>query len=243
MTSDVTASFTYVKDLPLYNTEKPYIILTHLNENHSRSNLEWETAAPEVIRNIRGQEGSFKLDDYGFAYCQAPTQFSDWDSNEKVEAEYLPEVMRILKENVEGVDHVEIFDWRRRAPGKGQEFTNLNNPTEPLAPAEQVHLDQSPQGVLKRVKLLMGEKSSEYLQGRIRVINVWRPLFTVQDRPLAVCDGRTMKYSDLLETDLVRINYVGSTMFAKYRTGYEWYYLDQQTKNEFARMFHSFKGR
>ena len=62
--------------------------------------------------------------------------------------------------------------------------------------------------------------------------SVWRPLFTVQDRPLALCDGRTMKYSDLVETDLVRVNYVGSTMFGKYREGFDWYFLDQQTRDE-----------
>jgi hypothetical protein len=41
-----------------------------------------------------------------------------------------------------------------------------------------------------------------------------------------------MGYHDLLEVDLVRRDYVGSTMYAKYRSGYKWYYLDKQRPDE-----------
>lgn len=41
-----------------------------------------------------------------------------------------------------------------------------------------------------------------------------------------------MTGDDLLETDLVSRDYVGSTMFAKYRSGYRWYYLSNQRPEE-----------
>lgn len=37
------------------------------------------------------------------------------------------------------------------------------------------------------------------------------------------CDGSTMTYDELLGVDLVRRDYVGSTMYAKYKPGYRWY--------------------
>jgi hypothetical protein len=56
--------------------------------------------------------------------------------------------------------------------------------------------------------------------------SVWRPLSTVEDWPLALTDGSTMGYSDIIEVDLVRQGYIGSTMYAKWRPGYKWHYLD-----------------
>lgn len=41
-----------------------------------------------------------------------------------------------------------------------------------------------------------------------------------------------MHYEDLIEVDLIRKDYIGATMYAKYRPGYKWYYLDQQRPDE-----------
>lgn len=41
-----------------------------------------------------------------------------------------------------------------------------------------------------------------------------------------------MSYSELLGVDLVRRDYIGSTMYAKYSPGYNWYYLENQTASE-----------
>lgn len=62
--------------------------------------------------------------------------------------------------------------------------------------------------------------------------SVWRPLSPVENWPLALCDGSSMKYDDLLEVDLIRKDYIGSTMYAKYRDGFRWYYLENQKPEE-----------
>lgn len=46
------------------------------------------------------------------------------------------------------------------------------------------------------------------------------------------CDGSTMTYDELLGVDLVRRDYVGSTMYAMYKPGYRWYYLEKQKPSE-----------
>jgi hypothetical protein len=64
------------------------------------------------------------------------------------------------------------------------------------------------------------------------MFSFWRPLKTVDDWPLALCDGSTMSYDELLGVDLIRRDYVGSTMYAKYKPGYKWYYLEKQKPSE-----------
>lgn len=50
-----------------------------------------------------------------------------------------------------------------------------------------------------------------------------------------MCDGTTVKYDDLLETDVVREDFeehVGSNMFALFREEYRWYYASHQKPSE-----------
>lgn len=107
------AELVYAKDLPIYQREKPYQILSHLPNlgNTAPSNLEFE-ALEEDVEDIRLTDRRFTLDDNGFCHAIAPTLFTDWDSRPKVEEHYLPEVKSLLKQLVEGADEVEVFDWR-----------------------------------------------------------------------------------------------------------------------------------
>jgi hypothetical protein len=70
----------------------------------------------------------------------------------------------------------------------------------------------------------------------LRFDSVWRPLHhVVEDWPLAICDGSTVTYDDLLATDVVRENfeeYVGSNMFALYREKCNWHYISKQKPSE-----------
>lgn len=54
----------------------------------------------------------------------------------------------------------------------------------------------------------------------------------MEDWPLAVCDGRTVKKSSLIEADVVRRDYISSNMFLKYDEDHKWHYLDKQQANE-----------
>jgi hypothetical protein len=56
------------------------------------------------------------LDGNGFCFRNIPRKFNAWDSRQRVEEEYLPEVVELLKREVPGVDEVGIFDWRVSVP-------------------------------------------------------------------------------------------------------------------------------
>jgi hypothetical protein len=65
------------------------------------------------------------------------------------------------------------------------------------------------------------------------ITSVWRPLRNpVEAWPLALSDGSKVKDQDLVETDHVRRLYTGATMNLLYRPGYEWFYINRQSKDE-----------
>jgi hypothetical protein len=54
----------------------------------------------------------------------------------------------------------------------------------------------------------------------------------VKDWPLAICDGTTVSPDDLVETDHVRRQYTGSTMYLKHNDSQRFYYMNEQGKND-----------
>ncbi|KAH9224645.1 hypothetical protein DL95DRAFT_452396 [Leptodontidium sp. 2 PMI_412] len=79
----------------------------------------------------------------------------------------------------------------------------------------------------------MKDEAESLLQGRVRVINVWKPLKNpVEDYPLAVCDSSSMALDDLIESDLIRKRFTGATLYAHYNSNQKWYYLSRQRPDE-----------
>ena len=63
--------------------------------------------------------------------------------------------------------------------------------------------------------------------------SLWKPLsHTIQDRPIAVCDGSTVDQADLVHTDYVRRDDVQETMYLLHNDRQKWYYLSRQTPDE-----------
>ncbi|KAI0021940.1 hypothetical protein F4780DRAFT_770020 [Xylariomycetidae sp. FL0641] len=234
----------YAKGLEKFKSEKPFVILSGFQDLTTPTNLEWEQGEAERIQDLRLIGKATELDSHGFQFRECPTRFDEWSSRQGVEEQYLPEVTELLRHEVDEVDEVKIFDWRMRGTKRKDPHgpTDMNDPSDPLAPAREVHLDQSPFGVVKRVRALYGERADALLAGRVRVINVWRPLSVVENWPLLLCDGKSIGYQDLVEVDLIRKNYIGSTMYAKYRKGYEWYYLSRQAPDEVC-LFKNFDSK
>ena len=68
-----------------------------------------------------------------------------------------------------------------------------------------MHIDQTYEASVKRVHQLLGADADRLLKGRVRIINVWRPIRNpVAHKPLAVSDWR---YLDT-EHDLVLVRFI-----------------------------------
>ncbi|KIM98973.1 hypothetical protein OIDMADRAFT_146645 [Oidiodendron maius Zn] len=234
-----TSSLQFIKWTDLYKTEKPYQMFIDLPPSTPRTNVDFEVK-DVLFRDIRGSEAEIDIDEHGFMMRNIK-DIEGLDNNpstDQIERLYLPVVEELLRREVKGVDRVKIFDWRLRSARSriDGESVNLKNLSDRLAPANNAHLDQEPSSAVNLVHRLFLAEADKLLSGRFRIINIWRPLHhVVEDWPLAICDGSTVTYEDLLATDIVRENfeeYVGSNMFALYREKCNWYFLSKQKPSE-----------
>lgn len=236
-THDITTSLNFLQWQELYEEERPFQIFINIPEDaedQRNTNLVFEKVGL-TVHDVRGHSEDFSLDTNGFMYRQHSTKTTSFRNRKFVGENYLPEVEALLKHEVEGADQIFFFDWRLRknAPEVEGSIIDMNDLTTWLRPATHVHVDQSPAAALKRIKLQLPNEAERLLKGRVRIINVWRPLIdSVEDWPLAVCDGRTVDGSDLVETDHVRRHYSGSTLYLMRNPAQRFYYMSKQSKNE-----------
>ncbi|TBU34136.1 hypothetical protein BD311DRAFT_735764 [Dichomitus squalens] len=122
-----------------------------------------------------------------------------------------------------------IFDHTiRRSP-------NSEDQRDPKrrGPAELVHIDQTYEASIERVKYHLPDEADRLLNSRVRIINVWRPIANpVAHKPLAVADWRTLDHANLVKTALHYPHRTGSTYSVRYDPGLEFYYLGGQTPDE-----------
>jgi hypothetical protein len=83
-----------------------------------------------------------------------------------------------------------------------------------------VHVDQSYSASLSRVEHHLPEEAEKLLQGRVQIINVWRPIKTVQRDPLAIAEASSVDDEDLVVVELIYPNRRGETYSVKYNAGH-----------------------
>lgn len=59
---------------------------------------------------------------------------------------------------------------------------------------------------------------------RFRIVNTWRSLLPiVEDRPLALCDSRSVASEDLAAADRIVPDMVGEVYYLTYNPNHKWY--------------------
>jgi len=177
------------------------------------------------ITDIRGRESEYTLDKDAFAVVSnlpesAEKEFVD---DESIKKNYYPEVEKLLLDNVPGSNKIFLFDHtiRRSTPGA------------PRAPVTRVHIDQTSKSATWRVQLHLPEEAEKLLQGRYRIINVWRPLNgPVQANPLGFASSSTLKDEDLIPIEHRYPHRTGETAGIRYNEGQKWHYLSGMRNDE-----------
>jgi hypothetical protein len=189
----------------------------------------YEIATHRVaIQDLRPDEERTSLDREGFAAVRWASSEHDFLDEVSILDDYYPESESLLKA-VTGADRVFIFDHtiRRRIPGQED---RRDGPRQPVA---RVHVDQTARSGEERVRLHLGAEAEALLRGRVQIINVWRPIRgPVLDRPLAVCDARSVHPADLVPTDLIYPDRVGETYSVSYNPSHRWFYLSAMCTDE-----------
>lgn len=122
-----------------------------------------------------------------------------------------------------------IFDHtiRRQSPE-----TPSGGRTPLRGPVQRVHIDQSYSASLSRVPHHLPEEAERLLKGRVQIINVWRPIKTVQRDPLAVAEAHSVPDTDLVPIGLIYPTRRGETYAVKHNSAHRWYYKKGLTPDE-----------
>jgi hypothetical protein len=116
-----------------------------------------------------------------------------------------------------GASRVFIFDHTIRRPQPpGTEGTEQKL----RGPVQRVHIDQSYSASLSRVTHHLPDEADKLLQGRVQIINVWRPIKTVQRDPLAIAEANSVDDKDLVVVELIYPNRRGETYSVKHDSGH-----------------------
>ncbi|KAI5814421.1 hypothetical protein BZA77DRAFT_318827 [Pyronema omphalodes] len=237
---DETAVLNYIKDLPLYENEKPYHIFAAIPRDAKRTNIEYERGPEQPITDIRGRESEFTLDKQGFTFkLWTPPQL-DWKNEQEINEKYFPAVKKLLCEllsSTQDVKRCELFSWRMRsAVSKVSTFspTDVENMVK-VIPVRYAHIDNSPAGIIDWMRQTYGVDEATRLsrEYRLQLFNIWYPLVeVVVDKPLAVCDAQTVSPSDLVEIYSISEDYPRRSFMVKYNPKFRFYYLNRMTREE-----------
>ncbi|EIW59405.1 uncharacterized protein TRAVEDRAFT_71487 [Trametes versicolor FP-101664 SS1] len=211
------------------SSEPPYSYLHTPPAGKPRTNV-GQDPRPVVVHDVRGREHELTLDTVGFQFMTAPSAETAFDDEARIKTEYYREVEQLLK-TVTGAKRVFIFDHTIRRPEDAGEGTLEN---QIRGPAELVHVDQTYAASIARVRYHLPADADRLLQGRVRLINVWRPIaHPVAHHPLAVSDWRTLDaHADLVPMRFIYPEREGGAYSVRYHPRHEWYYLADQTPEE-----------
>ena len=178
------------------------------------------------MRPIRDQ---LSFDRNGFVLLDEPTGVADFTDMEQVEHSYKPEIETLIA-RLTGASKVISFGPIVRTSATGTHGHNQ--------PAFGAHVDYGDRTVRDfTYDILPREEADRRLRGRYMLINVWRPITTVESAPFAVCDASTVSREDLFPSEVVgglgdfnRRSLWGFNL--AYRPDHKWYWAPQMRPEE-----------
>ncbi|KAH7348887.1 hypothetical protein BKA65DRAFT_584780 [Rhexocercosporidium sp. MPI-PUGE-AT-0058] len=238
--SQVCATLEYLQGLPLYDTEKPYWCFVAPREGFDPNlqrldNLEFEARENIAIQNLRDSTTKADLNECGFQVVSHQSSFSHFKHIEDIQG-YKVETEQLLKDTL-GAVYAKCYDTVLRKNVIFQRDTlDLGDPLHMEGPARGVHNDITYASGPVVITRYMSEKDQEeFLKHgyRIRIINTWRTLVPVlHDRPLALCDSRSVDPEDLIAADRVIPGIIGEVYYLTYNEKHKWFWLEKQTPSE-----------
>ena len=110
---DESAKLSYLQWQEKYLEEKPYQVFVPMPTSvpdERATNLEFELGDKKVVRDIRGSDTTFTLDEHGFMTCSmdmSPHSFSE----KQIINDYIPATCELVKQET-NAELVIPFDWR-----------------------------------------------------------------------------------------------------------------------------------
>ncbi|ETI29602.1 hypothetical protein G647_02055 [Cladophialophora carrionii CBS 160.54] len=175
--------------------------------------------------------GSFSVDKEGFSLHHFKTEFADWENEDVVREQFYPEIVEFLKSST-GAKRVLVFDHTiRTKKNEAKKLTQETN-TSQRAPVMLVHCDYTAESGPLRVRQLLKDEAEDLLSRRVAFFNVWKPLNTVEERPLAMCDVTSSDKDDFFKLYLRYRDRVGENYLMRYSRNHKWWYFPRMTPEQ-----------
>lgn len=177
------------------------------------------------VHDIRGHESEYTLDKDAFKVVSNLPESAERNfvEDESIKKNYYPEVEKLLLDHVAGSHKIFIFDHTIRR----------SNPDAPRAPVNKVHIDQTTKSATQRVRHHLPDEAEKLLQGRYRIINIWRPLNgPVQANPLGFASSETTEDRDVIPVEHRYPDRTGETAGIRYNKNQKWHYLSGMRNDE-----------
>lgn len=194
--------------------------------------------APVIVPvfDARAIATTLALDVQGFELHTFPPVVGDCYDDQFVRAHYLPQVANFIRALL-GAHRVFVFDYNTRSSvraARGEPGVRV--------PVAAVHNDYTERSGPRRAHEILAERGCAELAGRrYAFVNLWRPLAgPVQDMPLAVCDARTVRAEDIVntpihhyaESDLRQPSHSGEIQSLRHAPGHAWYWFSDMQPDE-----------
>jgi len=182
-----------------------------------------------IVHNGRPKNNSLSIHKEGFFLRPHTTKVSDFYNEDEVKNVYYPEIEAFLKIEFPEASKMFIFDHTRRCSSDERRKILKIRPH-----ANGVHNDYTSASGIKRVRDLFPEDAENLLKKRFMIINVWKPVLTVETFPLAFVDAHTVALEEYLTLYRITKDRVGEVLQLKYNDKHQWYYFPKMERSEVA---------
>jgi hypothetical protein len=168
-----------------------------------------------------------KLIREGFALWNAPSSLRNFSDPDEIVRVYYPEVAELACAAT-GAASAHVFDHLVRKHTSGSAPLNFGRSAKgvPVATNGQVHNDYTEESGRKRLALVLGEPAAQRGVLRYSIVNVWRSIRApVLDIPLAVCDARTVEFTDFVSAEVRYPQRTGEIYLGLHNPHHRWHYF------------------
>ncbi len=219
-------------------------------QGYAPAGLESHIVAVSDARSVQG----LSLETSGFELRECPSSVTNFYDNDQVMGTYYGECKK-LAEELTGAEQTYTFDHLIREPGKQISGGGTDGQVRETSSdagggyVSAVHMDYTENTTWDDYLGVHGVVLPEC--SRVIALNFWRPIGNVVlDRPLAVCDARTVREEDLYETlvygygaDNYSWHNIGiETYNVKYSERHRWYSYSAMSPEEVL-VFKSFDSQ
>jgi glutathione S-transferase len=224
----VRATFNYTKDV------LPQLTELYFYETEKAKNIHEPGDSPHEMQITDGwyRAKSFSTDKEGFALRDFHTKYEDWEDENKMRAEFYPDVVEFLQKET-GASRILVFDHTIRTEKNAAMKLTQETNTSQRAPVMLVHCDYTAESGPVRVQQLLPDEAEKLLSKRVAFYNVWKPVHrVVEEKPLAMCDVTSTPPDDYFKLFLRYRDRTGENYVMRHSPNHKWWYFPKMTPEQ-----------